>query len=313
MNHLRNMIPPLQDYELELLIGYDCPSAMAPLEVITGSETEPFALRTTLGWSIIGSANPHLDRQGNQSFIHRTAVKIIPVPSVTDVLRVLELDFNERSYDCKCVSQVDVKFIRFLSDNIRQKEDGHYEMPLPFKGTGSPFLPNNKRLATVQLKQPKGRLKASKQYYDHYTDFIREIINRGDAESAPLASERETVWYISHHGKPGKLRIIFDCSKRFNGTSLNDTLLTNPDLINALVGVLIRFRKIAVAMICDIERMFHQFYVSLECHKYLRFLWWEGGQIEAGFGAASYLDVPNLDSGIWHSNTRITTPQHQPS
>lgn len=70
-----------------------------------GDENEPFAQRTVLGWSIIGSVNPHLDRQGNQSFVHRVTVKEIPVPSTTDVLRVLESDFNERGYEDKRVSR----------------------------------------------------------------------------------------------------------------------------------------------------------------------------------------------------------------
>ncbi|KAK0138995.1 hypothetical protein N1851_024471 [Merluccius polli] len=175
-------------------------------------------------------------------------------------------------------------------------------MPLPFKGTGLPVLPNNKKLATARLQHLKKRLKANKQYYEHYTAFMKDIMDRGDAELASTASERETAWYIPHHGvyhprKPDKLRVVFDCSAKFNGISLNDTLLTGPDLINSLVGVLLRFRREAVAVICDIEKMFHQFSVLPECRNYLKFLWWEGGQLEAEpqeyrmtvhlFGAAS--------------------------
>ncbi|KAG1968718.1 nek6 [Pimephales promelas] len=300
LKHLINKLHPLQDCEVGLLIGYDCPSALAPLEVITGGENEPFAQRTMLGWSIIGSANPHLDRQGNESFVHRVAVKEVPV--ATDVLKILESDFNERSYEDKYVSQDDVHFIQLLSDNIKQKRDGHFEIPLPFKGSCPPALPNNKKLATVRLQHLKKKLKANKQYFDHYTAFMEETIKKGDAEPAPPLLEGETVWYIPHHGvynprKPGKLRVVFDCSAKFRGISLNDTLLTGPDLINSLVGVLCRFRREAVAVICDIERMFYQFSVSPEVRNYLRFLWWEGGVLETEpqeyrmtvhiFGAAS--------------------------
>ncbi|KAI2645699.1 Laminin subunit alpha-5 [Labeo rohita] len=62
LKQLKNKLHPLQDCEVGLLIGYDCLSALVPLEVITDKENEPFAERTMLGWSIIGSANPHLDR-----------------------------------------------------------------------------------------------------------------------------------------------------------------------------------------------------------------------------------------------------------
>ncbi len=184
LKHLATELPPLQDYEVGLLIGYNCPSALAPLEVITGGENEPFAQRTTLGWSIIGITNPHLDRQAHQSFVHRVTVKEMPTPPATDVLRVLESDFTERSHEDKYVSQDDVQFIQLLSSNIRQKV-GRYEMPLPFKSNGPPSLSNNKKLAIVRLQHLKKRLKNNKQYYDHYTAFMKEIISKGEAELAP--------------------------------------------------------------------------------------------------------------------------------
>lgn len=61
---------------------------------------------------------------------------------------------------------------------------------------------------------------------------------------------------------------------------MNDALLKEPDLINSLMGVLCCFRKESVAIICDIERMFHQFLVTPEHCSYLRFLWWEHGDLD---------------------------------
>ncbi len=313
LRHLADKLPPLQDCNVGLLIGYDCPSALAPLEVIIGDKNQPFAQRSKLGWSIIGSSNPHLDRHGSQSFVHRLTVKELPIPSATDVLKVLESDFTERTYEDKYVSQNDVHFIQFLSDNITQKKDGHYEMPLPFKGNSPPNLANNKRLATVRLQCLKKKLKTNKHYYDQYKTFMEETINKGDAEPAPTTSAGETEWYLPHHGiyhprKPDKLRVVFDCSAKFRGVSLNDTLLTGPDLINPLVGVLCRFRKEAVAIICDIERMFYQFSVTPKSRNYLKFLWWKGGDLEKEpqeyrmavhlFGAASSPGCANF--GLKH-------------
>ncbi len=119
MKHLMNKLHPLQDCKVGQLIGYDYPSALAPLEVITGNENEPFAQSKMLGWSIVESANPYLDRQGNESFVHRVAVKEMPV--ATDVLKVPESDFIERSYKDRYVSQDDVRFIQLLNDNKAEK------------------------------------------------------------------------------------------------------------------------------------------------------------------------------------------------
>lgn len=74
-------------------------------------------------------------------------------------------------------------------------------------------------------------------------------------------------WYIPHHGvfhpkKPGKLRVVFDCSAVHDGQSLNGHLLQGPDMTNTLIGVLSRFRLEKIAFVCDIEQMFHQFRVD---------------------------------------------------
>lgn len=84
-----------------------------------------------------------------------------------------------------------------------------------------------------------------------------------------------TPWNIP--SKPEKIRVVFDCSARFRDTSLNDHLLTGPDLINALPGVLCRIREHRIALICDVERMFHRFHVSPRDRDFLRFLRWENG------------------------------------
>ena len=172
-----------------------------------------------------------------------------------------------------------------LRENITQKDDGHYEMPLPFKHE-RPKLPNNKICAKHRLNCLQKRLKKNEAYYKDYVNFMNNIISRGDAEKVPEEEiDNSPAWFIPHHGvyhpqKPGKIRVVFDCSAKFQETSLNDHLLTGPDLTNMLVGVLCRFRKGSIAVMCDVERMFHQFHVKKEDQDYLRFLWWEYGNLK---------------------------------
>ncbi|KAK3108403.1 hypothetical protein FSP39_007296 [Pinctada imbricata] len=54
---------------------------------------------------------------------------------------------------------------------------------------------------------------------------------------------------------------------------LNDVLLSGPDLVNDLVGVLMRFRKEPIAITADIEQMFFRFGVPTKHRNMLRFLW----------------------------------------
>ena len=60
--------------------------------------------------------------------------------------------------------------------------------------------------------------------------------------------------------------MVFDSAAEKYGVSLNKLLLSGPDLLNNLLGVLIRFRQDPVAVMADIEQMFHSFIV-LEDHR----------------------------------------------
>ena len=61
-----------------------------------------------------------------------------------------------------------------------------------------------------------------------------------------------------HPRKPDQIRGVFDSSAIFEGVSLNSFLMSGSDLTNNLVGVLMRFRKNAVAIISHVEQMFYQ-------------------------------------------------------
>ena len=108
--------------------------------------------------------------------------------------------------------------------------------------------------------------------------------------------------YIPHHGiyhphKPGKIFVVFDCFAKYQGKSLNDLMLSGPDLTNNLFGVLMRFRQERVTLMEDIEATFYQVRVADADCTYPRFLWWPDGNLQTEleeyqmvvhlFGAAS--------------------------
>ena len=68
--------------------------------------------------------------------------------------------------------------------------------------------------------------------------------------------------------------MVFDCAAEHQGTSLNHQLLRGPDYLNSLVGVLSRFREHSIALVADIEAMFHQVQVIKKDTYRLGFLWW---------------------------------------
>ena len=118
-----------------------------------------------------------------------------------------------------------------------------------------------------------------------YSANMDELLSKSYAEVVSDSEVDQTngrTWYLPHHpvfnkNKPGKVRIVFDCAASYQGVSLNDKVLQGPDLTSKLIGVLLRFRQDRIAVMADVESMFHQVKVNVHHRDYLRFLWWPNG------------------------------------
>ncbi|XP_070188845.1 uncharacterized protein [Littorina saxatilis] len=235
-----------------LLIGYNCPQALAPLQCITGDARQPFAIETCLGWSVIGGSPPQVEPFDAVGQSHRSVTKAVAytglvthvyktqVQEVTtsELLHLMERDFTD--HDTQKMSQDDHLFLRILTEGIHRMSDGFYEMPLPFKQE-NPDLLNNRQGALHRALALQKQLLKRPMYKEHYMSFMEDLIESGEAEKIPQEDihPSNSVWYIPHHGvyhpeKPNRVRVVFDCSARYHGTSLNDLLLQGPDLINPL-------------------------------------------------------------------------------
>lgn len=125
----------------------------------------------------------------------------------------------------------------------------------------------------------KNRLVNNETLFKEYSKFMNNMFEKNFAEKVPL-TEYDSVdrrWYLCHHAvyhkQKGKIRIVFDCSLRCSGISLNDLLMKGPDLTNYLVGVLLRFRQNQFAFCADTEKMYYQVKVPHADSNYLRFFW----------------------------------------
>ena len=125
-----------------------------------------------------------------------------------------------------------------------------------------------------RLNSLKRRFIRDKSFHNMYKDGRLQKGYARKAENEQVGM----VWYIPHYGvthpaKPEKVRVVFDCSGEFGGTSLNKQLIAGPYLTNQLVGVLTRVREEHIAYMADIEAMFHQVRVLENQRSLLRFLW----------------------------------------
>ena len=137
---------------------------------------------------------------------------------------MLEQDFSEVAEE-KPLSYEDRKFMDIVSKGIHQKPDCHYEIPLPLKNSGYEF-PNNREQAVYRLNKLKNKMNRDGQYKSDYVTFMNEIIQNGYAERVDEEKDEPAgkTWYLPHHGiyhpkKPGKIRVVFDCSIEYKGES----------------------------------------------------------------------------------------------
>ena len=127
-----------------------------------------------------------------------------------------------------------------------------------------------------------------------YVEQVELMLEKDYAEKIDVKydvdmGDSSKVWYVPHHSvvnprKPEKLRIVFHCGVKHKGVSLNKALMQGPDFVNSLVGVLTRFRKYPVALVADIEAMFHLVEVRPADRNNLRFLWWPAGDLSKKIG-----------------------------
>ena len=141
-----------------------------------------------------------------------------------------------------------------------------------------------------------------------YSKFIEDLQARNYAEKIPseqIDSESGVVWYLPHHSvthpkKPDKVRVVFDCAAKYHGTSLKDNVLQGSDLTNSLTGVLLRFCQEPVAVMADIEAMFHQVLVHPKDIDALRFLWYPDGDLDKE--PEEFRMLVHLFGGVWSSS-----------
>ena len=168
------------------------------------------------------------------------------------------------------MSVEDKRALSVFEDSV-QLIEGHYQISIPWKNK-NPNLPNNRSMAERRLGYLKKKLEKDPSLKKRYSEFIEDLVERGYAREVPNdipGTEDGKVWYLPHHNvvhpkKPDKVRVVFDCAAKYHGVSLNDNVLQGPDLTNNLIGVLCRFRQYPVALMADIEAMFHQVRVNLE-------------------------------------------------
>ena len=280
-DHLQDIhIPDIDSSEVQLLIGCDSPEVFFVEDQRRGRKNEPYAIKTILGWSIFG---PSSCNSSSNSMI----VNFQKADLYHQVERMWRTDFSDSVFDNKTGMSVEDRHALDIFESSTEHDGERYYISLPWRDSFSK-LDNNIQLAEHRLYCLKCKLMKNEELLKGYCKTIDKYITDGHAQHVGTIDQctmDSNVWFLPHHcvlnpNKPGKVRVVFDCAAKYRNTSLNQRLLQGPDLVSSLIGVLMRFRIDSIAFMADVEAMFHQVRVKESDKKFLRFLWWPGGNLQ---------------------------------
>ena len=233
--HLNGVTIPSINAEIGLLIASHVPEVLQLREMRESKNGGPFATHTILRWVLNGPLGCTGVKRPTANFVDTNAKLTKQFEDYCN------LEFNDSSYEpTTSMSQNDRRELAIIK-NSAKLIDGHYEIGMPWK-SNPPSLQSNKVQAESRLQPLKRRLQKDPSLHTKYKEFMDDLLRKNYAEkvtSSDLALK--DTWYLPHHPvfhpqKPGKVRVVFDCSAKYCGTSLNDQLLQGPDLTNTLVG-----------------------------------------------------------------------------
>ena len=109
---------------------------------------------------------------------------------------------------------------------------------------------------------------------------LKSYIQKGYLRKlTPEEMSSPSCWYMPHfpivklEKTTTKVRIVFDCSAKYEGVSLNDAIYAGPKLQTELFDVLVRFRRNPIGIACDIKQMYLQIEIEEKDRPYFRILW----------------------------------------
>ena len=277
---------PAQEGFVDLLIGVDNAELHYSRADVQGEKGGPVARLGPLGWTCIGSPE---GEQGSRARAHVSRALFAQEPSVgidsvcCDIDHILKRFWEVENCGTERVDNVifteeENEVLKKLKASIHYTGNG-YKVGVPWK-EDKPLLPNNCRTALIRLRNTENKLKKDCALGEEYSQIIRAYVKKGYLRKVepdePLPPE---VWYLPHFPvirmdkTTTKVRIVFDCSAKTDGVSLNDVICAGPKLQKNLFDVLIRFRRNPVALACDIKEMYLQVEIEERDRPYFRILW----------------------------------------
>ena len=189
-DHLQDIqIPKICASEATILIGANAPDVFLQLEVRRANPSQLYAIKTTLGWSLLGNtAEGKKPEKGGREY-HISRIEVLQHDEVLDqiVKQFWETEdcLNANSREA-AMSIEDKQCLKVLKAGTKIV-NGIYEVPMLWKQIDS-RLSNNHDMALRGLRSLHKRFLGNPELFEKYKETINTYIKEGCARK--MANER---------------------------------------------------------------------------------------------------------------------------
>ena len=247
--------------DVEFIFGQNAYHLIRPLKYKSGQRNQPWAVKTALGWTI----SVALPKKETSNISVSCNLSVASDPQANQMKKWWDMETYASVCDVSGRSKEEKRALSILERTTKHNGE-RYQVGLIW-ADDNPDLPNNYYSAYQQFLLMEKRLEKDLELKEAYKGTIKKdlenhFVRKLDQEKVSI-TEKDMQWYLPHHPvkhphKPGKVRRVCNAASKFRGCSLNDKLLSGPDLLRNLVGIVFRFREHLIAITADIESMFLQ-------------------------------------------------------
>lgn len=300
---------------VEILLGADVYATILRQGLRKGGPREPVAQNTTLGWILSGTISD--TKSGFVTHTHQCRVE----DNLASVVRRF-WEQEEVSVTAPALSKQDLECEDHFVRTHSRGSDGRYTVRLPLANP-LPDFSEMRRVAARVLKHMERKFERDTCFKNRYTEFMRQYFDLNHMTPVLPSEElgESRVCFLPHHGvmreasSTTKLRVVFNGSTATSsGQTLNQQLMTGPNLLPALADILLRWRRHRYVIATDIEKMYRQIQVHPQDRDLQRILWRNGPKeikefqlntVTYGLSCAPFLAIRTLrqlaDDENWKS------------